>query len=63
MANNGLQWGPLNSQSKLRESQVREILARKAAGEMTADLAKEFGMSKKHVQKIVAGKQWRHLHR
>lgn len=46
--------------AKLKTEQVIDIRARAARGEMKADLARQFGVSKTLVSRIVAGKAWMH---
>jgi hypothetical protein len=47
--------------SKLTEAQVLSIRGRYALGEMQKDLAKEHGVARVTVYKIVHGKSWAYL--
>jgi group I intron endonuclease len=54
--------GELSSNSKLTEAQVLEIINKYATGNFTyKDLSKEYGMSPQQLNRIVLGKQWKHL--
>lgn len=47
--------------SKLTESEVREIRKRIAAGESTRKVAKDFGISSPAVSKIARRETWAHI--
>lgn len=47
--------------SKLTEDEVRALFSRSAAGEQSALLAKDFGISQGEVSMILNGKRWSHL--
>jgi len=47
--------------SKLSPSQVIEIRSRRAKGESTLSLAREFGIAKSSCLRIISGKSWSHL--
>lgn len=50
--------GEKHGQSKLTEGQVKEIRARRNAGDLTTDLAKEFGVARTTISGIVCGIRW-----
>lgn len=56
-----VQWGEANSNSKLNETKVREILKRAANGERQCDLAKKFGITPTTIYGIVRGRSWKHI--
>jgi hypothetical protein len=68
-ANNGadkirdgtLPLGERNRNAKLTEAIVREIRRRRAAGEMLAAIAADYGVGHTTVQKVAAGETWRHV--
>lgn len=47
--------------AKLTEAQVREIRARRDAGEKLVVLERDYGISDSQVAKIAKGKRWRHV--
>lgn len=47
--------------AKLTEEQVLEIRRRKANGDRTLDLAKEYGLTKGAINRLASGKTWKHL--
>lgn len=47
--------------AKLNERQVMEIRQRKANGERSLDLANEYGVGKGTINRLIAGKSWKHL--
>lgn len=53
--------GERHGMAKLTEAQARTILARRAAGVPAAALAFEYGVSKRTVERLVAGDNWSHL--
>lgn len=53
--------GSRSGASKLTESQVAEIRARQAAGELHRVLAADYGVSRVTITNIVSGKTWRHV--
>jgi HNH endonuclease len=53
--------GELVKQSNLTSEKVREIRSRRAAGEMLADLAIEFGVGQPAISDISLRKTWRHV--
>lgn len=53
--------GEKNPRSKLTESEVVSIIRRHRAGESTSLLAKEFGINRNHVLKLVRGERWGHV--
>lgn len=53
--------GELNHHSKLKESQVREILERRRGGETQSSIAKHFGRSLPCISHICLGLNWRHV--
>ena len=53
--------GTQNSQTKLSESEVCEILTKSAHGQSQEKLACEYGCSRSAIQSIVSGKTWKHL--
>jgi len=53
--------GEKNWNSKLTENQVIEIKRRLISGEVGANLAIEFGLSRTHVYSIKHGKSWSHV--
>ena len=54
-------FGEAATSHKLSERQALEILVRKRAGESTAKLVQEFGVSRTTVKKIANGRLWPHL--
>jgi DNA-binding CsgD family transcriptional regulator len=59
----GLYIGSNASSAKLTESEVAEILARIAARGYRKDIARDFGISTKMIDEIVAGNHWTHVPR
>ncbi len=53
--------GERNGFSKLSEADVREIRARRAAGEKLREIAELFGVAKQTVHSIVHGRLWAHV--
>jgi hypothetical protein len=53
--------GSLNGNSKLTETQVAEIKARRMAGDTLVSIAERFGVHYTAIQQIVTGKTWRHV--
>lgn len=53
--------GEANGNAKLTEAAVIEIRARRAAGETTTALAREFGVSVTMISKIHLRRKWRHV--
>lgn len=47
--------------AKLTEEQVRELRARVAAGERQADLAREAGISRASMSKMILRESWKHV--
>ena len=47
----------------LTETQAREIIARRAAGEKLTDLSRRFGVSESAISQLARGRTWRHLER
>jgi hypothetical protein len=54
--------GERHGRSKLRESQVIEILRLCRAGNRQADVARQFGVSTTAIYEIVHGMKWAHIH-
>jgi hypothetical protein len=52
--------GERNGRSRLTEIQVQEIRRRYAAGERTMALAREFGVHRDTVRRILSGIRWNH---
>lgn len=50
--------GELNGAAALTETQVREIRARRAAGELLTSIAADYGISSKNVQHIAVRRSW-----
>lgn len=48
-------------QAKLTDEKVRELRARRAAGESPSGLAREFGLHKRNVQRALSGSTWKHV--
>ena len=48
--------------SKLTESAIMALRARRAAGERVGDLAREAGVDSSNMSKILRGLAWRHVH-
>ena len=53
--------GEANGRAKITEDQVREIRKRRESGVGTGSLAKEYGLSRSFVQKIVRRERWSHV--
>lgn len=53
--------GSRSNLSKLTEAQVTEIKARLAAGDGTAAIAKDYGVTTGNVYAIKTGRSWRHV--
>lgn len=53
--------GEKNHQAKLTASDVREIRSLLASGEIHADIAKRFGVSRGAITKIKLGETWTHI--
>jgi DNA invertase Pin-like site-specific DNA recombinase len=54
--------GELHHAAKLTEVAVQEIRTRYASGDVTQrELAREFGVDRRHVSKIVHFKKWAHV--
>lgn len=60
-ANNKVLRGERHGNSKLTKEQVIAIRNRYAAGEKSADLAKEFGVLRTHITDICAFRIWKHV--
>lgn len=52
---------PARANAKVTEEQVREIRARREAGESYSQLAKEFGLTPTGVRNIALRKTWKHI--
>lgn len=62
---NGLvpsQAGERNSQAMLGASDVQEIRGKSAEGERAENLARQYGVSKGHIYKIISGAKWGAVH-
>lgn len=55
------QAGEANHAAKLSEADVRNILARRAAGEKPTIIAKDYGIAYRTLWAIVTGRRWAHL--
>lgn len=55
--------GAAASDATLTENQAAAVLMRAAAGELTATLAREFGVNRTTVQRLLRGETWAHLAR
>lgn len=51
--------GARNPGAKLSEESVRQIRARREAGELQKDLAAEYGVSKAAVSMLISGQRWK----
>lgn len=47
--------------STIPKATIKELIRRYRAGEATAGLAKEYGLNRKHVWRVVTGRRWKHL--
>jgi hypothetical protein len=45
----------------LSDTQVLELLRRKAAGEQTSDLAREYGLKRSTIAFMISGRSWKHI--
>ena len=52
---------PVRANAKVTEEQVREIRARRKAGESYSKLAKEFGLTPTGIRNIALGNTWKHV--
>lgn len=50
-----------NPRRRLTEQTVREIVARYVAGELTSDLAPEYGLRQQNLKRLISGERWAHL--
>lgn len=53
--------GSRNGMARFTEDQIATIRARRAAGEMTKPLAREYGVNRTTIQRIVRGASWTHV--
>lgn len=53
--------GERHNMAKLTEDAVREIRRRRANGELLADLANAYGVTKQAIWQVVKGKHWSHV--
>lgn len=54
--------GEKQTNAKLTEAQVREILRLRNEGVGNIALAEQFGVGKTHISHIVTGRKWKHVH-
>lgn len=57
----GVGRGEANPRARLTDEQVRAIRKRRAAGEISSELAAEFGVSKRMVNMIASRQRWAHV--
>ncbi|MFA5053574.1 MAG: HNH endonuclease [Parcubacteria group bacterium] len=53
--------GSKSGRAKLTEEQVRELKAQRAAGATQVAIAKQYGVSRRAIREILAGRNWRHI--
>jgi hypothetical protein len=53
--------GERNGKSLLTDASVLAIRSRRAAGERSAQLAAEYGVSVSTIHKVISGTRWRHV--
>lgn len=57
----GIARGEANPRARLTDDQVRAIRSRRAAGEISSELAAEFGITRRMVNLIASRQRWAHV--
>ena len=53
--------GEMRYNAKLTEEKVREARARRAAGEQVKDIAKDMGVHRTVISRVLNGRMWTHV--